>query len=141
VLHIFSPAQKLTYETKRKNYGLLMRSKLKITKIKHKCNSSTKQPQHCTTNTDRNGHSVLLIDKTFSPRLVWFLSQTITWLATDRNVQWKKSGMPTLVSSGGTVKWSNSVKKLTLQCRHAKVFLLHVTVCCKPLDRLRQKPR
>jgi len=32
VLHIFSPAQKLTYETKRKNYALLPRSKLKITK-------------------------------------------------------------------------------------------------------------
>jgi len=33
VLHIFSPAQKSTYETKRKNYALLLRSKLKITKI------------------------------------------------------------------------------------------------------------
>jgi len=32
-LHIFSPAQKSTYETKRKNYTLLLRSKLKITKI------------------------------------------------------------------------------------------------------------
>jgi len=42
VLHIFSPAQKLTYETKRKNYALLLRSKLKITKIEHNCNSCTK---------------------------------------------------------------------------------------------------
>jgi len=42
VLHIFSPAQKSTYETKRKNYTLLLRSKLKITKIEHNCNSSTK---------------------------------------------------------------------------------------------------
>jgi len=33
MLHIFSPAQKSTYETKRKNYALLLRSKLKITKI------------------------------------------------------------------------------------------------------------
>jgi len=61
-------------------------------------------------NTDRNGHSALLIDKKYSPRLAWFLSQTITWLATDRNVLRKKSSMPTLVSSGGKVKWSNSVK-------------------------------
>jgi len=36
VLHIFSPAQKSTYETKRKNYALLLRSKLKITKILQK---------------------------------------------------------------------------------------------------------
>jgi len=42
VLHIFSPAQKSTYETKRKNYALLLRSKLKITKIFHNCNYSTK---------------------------------------------------------------------------------------------------
>ena len=33
VLHFFSPAQKSTYETKRKNYALLLRSKLKIAKI------------------------------------------------------------------------------------------------------------
>jgi len=33
MLHIFSPAQKSTYETKRKNYALLLKSKLKITKI------------------------------------------------------------------------------------------------------------
>jgi len=33
VLYIFSPAQKSTYETKRKNYALLLRLKLKITKI------------------------------------------------------------------------------------------------------------
>jgi len=33
VLHIFSPVQKSTYETKRQNYALLLRSKLKITKI------------------------------------------------------------------------------------------------------------
>jgi len=32
VLRIFSPAQKSTYETKRKNYALLLRPKLKITK-------------------------------------------------------------------------------------------------------------
>jgi len=42
VLHTLSPAQKSTYETKRKNYALLLRSKLKITKIEHNCNSSTK---------------------------------------------------------------------------------------------------
>ena len=30
---MFSPAQKSAYETKRKNYALLLRSKLKITKI------------------------------------------------------------------------------------------------------------
>jgi len=33
VLHIFSTAQKSTYETKRKNYALLLRSKHNITKI------------------------------------------------------------------------------------------------------------
>jgi len=32
-IHIFSPAQKSTYETKRKNYVLLLRLKLKITKF------------------------------------------------------------------------------------------------------------
>jgi len=32
MLHIFSPARKSTYE-KKKNYGLLLRSKLKITKL------------------------------------------------------------------------------------------------------------
>ena len=37
--------------------------------------------------------------QTHSPRLAWFLSQTITWFATDRNVQRKTSSMPTLVSS------------------------------------------
>jgi len=42
VLHIFSPVQKSTYETKRKNYALLLRPKLKITKFEHNCNSSTK---------------------------------------------------------------------------------------------------
>jgi len=33
VLHIFSPAQKSAYKRKRKIYALLLRSKLKITKI------------------------------------------------------------------------------------------------------------
>jgi len=51
-----------------------------------------------------------------TPRLAWFLSQTITWFATDRNVQRKKSSKPTLVSSGGTVK------KFTLQLRYNKLF-------------------
>jgi len=60
---------------------------------------------------DRNGHSALLIDKKYFPRLAWFLSQMIMWLTTDRNVQRKKSSMPTQVSSGGNVKRSNSVKK------------------------------
>jgi len=32
VLHIFSPAQKSTYETKRKNNARLLRLKLKISK-------------------------------------------------------------------------------------------------------------
>jgi len=68
------------------------------------------------TNTDRNGHSARLIDKTYSPRLGWFLSQTISWFATDRNVQRKKSSMPTLVISGGTVK------KFTPQLRYNKLF-------------------
>jgi len=39
VLHIFSPAQKSTYQTK-KNYALLLRSKLKITKFEHNYNPS-----------------------------------------------------------------------------------------------------
>ena len=33
MLHIFSPVQKSTYETKRKNCALLLRSKLKVTKF------------------------------------------------------------------------------------------------------------
>jgi len=35
-IHIFSPAQKSTYEAKRKNYVLLLRLKLKITKFEDK---------------------------------------------------------------------------------------------------------
>ena len=61
---------------------------------------------------DRNGHSALLIDKKYFPRLAWFLSQMIMWLTTDRNVQRKKSSMPTQVSSGRNVKRSNSVKNV-----------------------------
>jgi len=37
-------------------------------------------------NTDRNGHSALLIDKKYSSRLAWFLSQTITWFADRKTV-------------------------------------------------------
>jgi len=117
VLHIFSPAQKSTHETKRKNYALLLRSKLRITKIEHKCNSFTKHSYN-TFNEQRSQRpfSALLIDKTYSPRLAWFLSQAITWFATDRNVQRKKFSMPILVSSGG------KVKKFTLQLRYNKLF-------------------
>ena len=47
MLHIFSPVQTSTYEKKRKNYALLLRLKLKLTKIEdykifHNCNTSTK---------------------------------------------------------------------------------------------------
>ena len=128
MLHIFSPAQKSTYETKRKNYAQLLRSKLKIQTL----STIVTPPLNTATNLfnepDRNGHSALLTDKTYSPRLAWSLSQAITWFATDRNVQWKKSSMPTIVSSGGTVKWSNSVKKFTLQLRYNKLFSL---LCCR----------
>ena len=57
--------------------------------------------------------TALLTDKTYSPRFAWSLSQVITWFATDRNVQRKKS---TLVISCGTVK------KFTLQLRYNKLF-------------------
>ena len=96
-------------KTKRKNYALLLGSKLKITKIEHNYNLSTNTATTLFNEPDHNGHSALLIDNKYSPRLAWFLSQTITWLTTDHNVQRKKSSMPTQVSSGGNVKRSNSV--------------------------------
>jgi len=57
VLHIFSSARKSTNETKRKNYALLLflRSKLKITKIEHNYNPSTK-------------HSYITVQRTRSQR-------------------------------------------------------------------------
>jgi len=60
VLHIFSPAQKSKYETKRKNYALLLRSKFKITKIEHNYNSSTK-----------HSYNTLQRSRLRSIRLVW----------------------------------------------------------------------
>ena len=129
MLHIFSPAQKSTYETKRKNYALLLRSKLiitkiedyknffknlrllklKITKILHNCNSSTK---HSYNTVQRTQIATVIrhyfwLTKQTHRFYRGFLSQAIMWFATDRNVQRRKSGTPT--------KRVNWLKRFTLQ--------------------------
>jgi len=89
VCYTSSVLRKVDIWNKKKNYVLLLRSKLKVTKIR----TSTK----LFNKPDRNGHSAHWYDKIFLRVFAWFLSQTITWFSTDRNVQWKNSRKSTQV--------------------------------------------
>jgi len=96
VLHIFSPAHKSTYETKRK-----LRTAAKIKTQDYKIEPIRTPPLNTATKLfnkpDRKWPFGTLIDKKYLRDFAWFLSQAITWFATDRNVQWKKSMKTTQV--------------------------------------------
>ena len=133
MLHIFSPARKSTYETKRKNYAMLLRSKLKIskiedyknlrllklkiTKILHNCNSSTKHSCNTVQRTQITTAIAALLSLTklltrwrgFCLRRSRGLQQSVTWSG-------KRLALPKL---NGLIR-----QKLTLQFRYNKLFCI-----------------
>jgi len=85
VCYTSSLLRKSRHMKQKEKLRAVAKIKTKITKIEHNYNPSTKHHGKTVQRTRLQQPFGTLIDKKFSPRLAWFLSQTITWFATDRN--------------------------------------------------------